>query len=125
MRLQQLILFISIFFFQKAYTQDTLYFRLSNPINTVKDLNGNYIRKCIKENDYYHVWDYNSTNVLVTESFYSDTNFTRKLFCHKYFNETKGFLEQSRCYQNGRLDGYFVSYNEHGDTTDYDIYQER
>jgi TonB family protein len=123
MRLQQSLIFITIFFFHKVYAQDTLYFKLSNPWNTVKDKNGKYIRKCIKENDYYHAWDYNSTNVLVTESFYSDTNFTRKLLCHKYFNETKGFLEQSRCYQNGRLDGYFVSYNERGDTTDYDIYK--
>jgi len=81
------------------------------------------LRKCVKENDYYHAWDYNSDNVLITESYYSDTNFTRKLFCHKYFNEKKGFLEQTRCYENGRLHGYFVDYNEQGDTTAYQVYK--
>ena len=105
-----------------AFASDTLYFRLSNPWNTVKSPTGNYLRKCVKENDYYHCWDYNTNNILVTESFYSDTNFTRKLFCHKYFNEAKGFLDQTRCYENGRLHGYFVGYNENGDTTSYQVY---
>jgi len=123
MRIQKLFVLLLIIVTQKAFTQDTLYFRLSNPWNTVKDPNGKYVRKCIKESDYYHVWDYNRKNILVTESFYLDTNFTRKLFCHKYFNETNGLLEQSRCYQNGRLHGYFVSYNAKGDTTDYDVYE--
>ncbi len=107
----------------KAFSTDTLFFRLSNPWNTVKASNGKYLRKCVKENDYFHVWDYNSKNLLVTESFYSDTNFTTKLFCHKYYNETKKYLEQTRCYAAGRLHGYFVSYDEKGDTTDYYIYE--
>ena len=77
---------------------------------------------CVKEADFYHTWDYNDKDILVTESFYSDTNFTRKLFCHKYFDETQGFLEQSRCYENGRLHGYFVVYNAKGDTIAYDVY---
>ena len=114
-----LILFISL----KVYSTDTLFFKLSNPWNTVKDPKGEYLRKCLKENNYLHVWDYNSKNVIVTESFYSDTNFTTKLFCHKYFNETKKYLEQTRCYDGGRLHGYFVLYDEKGDTTDYDIYE--
>jgi TonB family protein len=105
-----------------AIGNDTLYFQLSNPWNTVKSGTGKYLRKCVKENDYYHAWDYNSNSVLVTESFYSDTNFTRKLLCHKYFNEAKGILEQTRCYQNGRLNGYFVDYNSKGDTTAYQVY---
>jgi TonB family protein len=111
-----------IFTYAVAFGGDTLYFRLSNPWNTVKSPTGRYLRKCVKENDYYHCWDYNSKNVLITESFYSDTNFTRKLFCHKYYNETRGFLEQTRCYENGRLNGYFVDYNEKGDTTAYQVY---
>jgi TonB family protein len=67
------------------------------------------------------VWDFNQSNILVTESFYSDTTFKRKLFCHKYFNEKKGFLEQTRCYDNGQLNGYMVDYDEKGDTTSYSV----
>jgi len=122
MTLKPLFFFFALFICARVFSSDTLYFRLSNPWNTVKSPTGNYLRKCIIENDYCHCWDYNRNNILVTESFYSDTNFTRKLFCHKYFNETKGFLEQSRCYENGRLHGYFVDYNEKGDTTDYQVY---
>lgn len=81
------------------------------------------MRKCIKENDYYHCWGYNGRNILITESFYADTTFGRKLLCHKYFNETKGFLEQTRCYENGRLHGYFVDYNAKGDTIAYQVYE--
>ena len=104
-----------------SFAGDTLYFRLSNPWNTVKDPNGTYLRKCIKENDYYHVWDYNKNNILVTEGFYVDTAFKSKLFCHKYFNESKGYLEQTRCYDNGQLNGYMVDYNQKGDTVSYEI----
>lgn len=116
-------LFLStLFVCSTVLGSDTLYFRLSNPWNTVKSPTGNYLRKCVKENDYFHVWDYNSNNILVTESFFSDTTFTRKLLCHKYFNEKKGILEQTRCYQNGRLHGYFVDYSSRGDTTAYQVY---
>lgn len=107
-----------------VFATDTLYFRLSNPWNTVKDHKGTYLRKCVKEQDYFRVWDYDDKNILVTESVYSDTNFTRKLFCHKYFDEEKGYLSQTRCYEAGRLHGYFVSYDEKGDTTGYDIYEQ-
>jgi TonB family protein len=122
MTLKILFFLLTLIVSVTAFAGDTLYFRLSNPWNTVKSPTGKYLRKCVKENDYYHCWDYNTNNILVTESFYSDTNFTRKLFCHKYFNETKGFLEQTRCYENGRLNGYFVGYNEKGDTTSYQVY---
>ena len=105
-----------------CYSSDTLYFRLSNAVNTVKDSNGQYLRKCVKENDYYHTWDYNQLNILVVESFFTDTNFNRKLFCQKYFNERKGYYEGNRCYENGRLNGYAYSFNEKGDTTGYDLY---
>ncbi|MFC4231306.1 hypothetical protein ACFOW1_05355 [Parasediminibacterium paludis] len=71
---------------------DTLYFRLSNPWNTEKSIDGNYLRKCIKESDHFHTWDYNYKNILIAESFYTDTNFTTKVLCHKYFNEEKGVL---------------------------------
>jgi protein TonB len=110
--------------FAQAFGNDTLYFRLSNPWNTVKDPHGKYFRKCVQENDYYHVWDFNAANQLVTESYYADTNFTKKLFCHKYFNEADGLLEQTRCYKEGRLNGYLVDYDKKGDTTDYQIYQD-
>ncbi len=116
-------LFLALSFCVTAFGSDTLYFKLSNPWNTVKSPSGKYLRKCVKENNYYHCWDFNATNILVTESFYSDTNFTRKLFCHKYFNEQEGYLEQSRCYENGQLSGYFVDYNKNGDTTAYQVYK--
>lgn len=115
------LLFLIFFIHGAAFANDTLYFRLSNPWNTVKSSTGVYLRKCVKENDHFHCWDYNMNNILVTESFYTDTNFTLKLFCHKYFNEIKGFLEQTRCYLNGQLNGYRVIYNEKGDTIAYYI----
>ena len=122
MKLNKATFLFTVFISSSVLGSDTLFFRLSNPINTVKSPTGKYLRKCIKENDYYHAWDYNSKNILVAESFYSDTNFTRKLLCHKYFNEIKGYLEQTRCYENGRLNGYFVDYDEKGDTTAYQVY---
>lgn len=123
MALKTASFFLTLLISSTVLGSDTLYFRLSNPWNTVKSPTGKYLRKCIKENDYYHVWDYNSNNIMVTESFYSDTNFTKKLFCHKYFNETNGILQQSRCYENGRLHGYFVGYDSQGDTTSYQVYE--
>lgn len=101
---------------------DTLYIRLSNPWNTERSATGNYLRKCVKEKDYYHCWDYNQQNTLLIESFYTDTNFTTKLFCHKHYYESKGYLAQTRCYENGQLHGYFVDYNEKGDTTSWKLY---
>ena len=112
-----------LFIGASAFANDTLYFRLSNPWNTIKSPAGKYLRKCLKEGDYFHCWDYNGANILVTESYYADTTFVRKLLCHKYFNEAKGFLEQTRCYENGRLHGYFVDYNVKGDTTAYQVYE--
>jgi hypothetical protein len=103
---------------------DTLYFKLSNPWNTVKSPGGKYLRKAVSENEYWHTFDYNDQNMLIAESFYSDTNFTTKLFCHKYFNETKGYLEKTRCYENGRLHGFMVSYNANGDTISYQILEQ-
>ena len=123
MTLKTPIFFLLLFLGASALANDTLYFRLSNPWNTIKSPAGKYLRKCLKEGDYYHCWDYNGTNILVTESYYTDTTFVRKVLCHKYFNEAKGFLEQSRCYENGRLHGYFVDYNAKGDTTAYQVYE--
>lgn len=101
---------------------DTLYFRLSNPWNTAKSATGMYLRKCITEKDYFHCWDYDQKGALLVESFYTDTNFTTKLFCHKYYHESKGYLEQTRCYENGQLHGYFVNYDMKGDTTSWTLY---
>jgi len=51
---------ILLFLFRfSVLASDTLYFRLSNPWNTVKDPNGRYVRKCVIENGYCHIWDYN------------------------------------------------------------------
>ncbi len=123
MTVKTVVFLVTLFSCSTVFGSDTLFFRLSNPWNTVKSPSGKYLRKCIKENDYYHVWDYNSNNIMVTESYYSDTNFSKKLFCHKYYKETTGNLEQSRCYENGRLHGYFVGYNSMGDTTSYQVYE--
>jgi hypothetical protein len=110
------------FWHEQLGAQDTLYFKLSNPWNTVKNINGKYTRKCVQEKDYFHVWDYNEKKILVTESYYTDTNFTKKIFCHKYFNEDKSFLTQTRCYENFNLHGYSYTYNEKGDTTSATLY---
>ena len=118
-----MLLFTSVISFSNVFGNDTLYFRLSNPWNTVKDPNGEYLRKCVRENDFFHVWDFNKKNILVTESYYADTTFKKKLFCHKYFNERDGLLEQTRCYNDGRLNGYFVNYDKKGDTTDFQVYE--
>jgi len=80
MALKTASFFLTLLISSTVLGSDTLYFRLSNPWNTVKSPTGKYLRKCIKENDYYHVWDYNSNNIMVTESFYSDTNFTKNFF---------------------------------------------
>ena len=123
MKIKTPLLLLLLFISATAFANDTLYFRLSNPWNTVKSPTGKYLRKAIMEKEYYRCWDYNGNNILVTESFYSDTTFSRKLLCHKYFNETTGYLEQSRCYENGRLHGYFIAYNANGDTTAYQVYE--
>lgn len=107
-----------------SIANDTLYFRLSNPWNTVKSATGEYLRKCVKEKDYFHCWDYNQKNALLVESFYTDTNFTTKLYCHKYYYESKGYLAQTRCYESGKLHGYFVDYNEKGDTVSWKLYND-
>ena len=39
------IFFLMILSFSDVFGSDTLYFRLSNPWNTVKDPNGSYIRE--------------------------------------------------------------------------------
>ena len=119
---QQLLLILLFFMKIQAFGNDTLYVRLSNPWNTKRSPTGDYLRKCVKEQDYYHTWDYNRQDKLVVESFYTDTSFTRKLFCHKYFNKTGGYLEQTRCYENGQLNGYNVSYASNGDTVSYAVF---
>lgn len=122
MRLQKIVVIFLLFIFSKSYAQDTLYFHVSNTWYA-EDTNAKYLRKCVKENSYYHTWDYNSENRLVVEAFYSDTNFTTKLFCHKYYNELEGYLEQTKCYENGKLNGYSVGYNKNGDTLYYVIFK--
>lgn len=119
---QRLLLILLFFTSLQVFGSDTLYFRLSNPWNTQRSATGEYLRKCVKEQDYYHTWDYNRQNMLVVESFYADTTFTRKLFCHKYFNEIAGYLEQTRCYENGQLNGYNVNYSTKGDTVSYAVF---
>ena len=118
-----LILFCLAFLFSRA--SDTLYFRLSNPWNTVKDENGQYLRKAIHTKDSgWLTLDYNQANILVARSYYADTLFKTKLFCHFYYDETNGFLRVKNCYKNGQLDGLRVGFNEKGDTTFTETYNE-
>ena len=105
-----------LFCSSQLLAQDTLNFRLSNPWNTVKDPNGNYLRKAVLTDSGWLALDYNQKGILVTRSFYTDTNFNRKLHCHQYFNETKGYFEGLRCYVNGRLHGIRAGFGSKGDT---------
>jgi len=109
-----LLIILSAF---SSLAADTLYFRLSNPWNTVKDVNGKYLRKAVLTADSsWLTLDYNQSNILVARSYYADTNFKRKLFCHSYYDEEKGFLNQVKCYDNGQLHGLQIGYGPNGDT---------
>jgi hypothetical protein len=99
-----------------TFANDTLYFLLSNPWNTIKDAQGKYVRKAIQTDSGWLALDYNPSNILVCRSYYTDTNFKTKLHCHQYFNETAGYLEQTRCYERGSLNGPNVLFNAKGDT---------
>ena len=112
-----LTLVVLIVLYSPAHANDTLYFRISNPWNTVKDTQGKYLRKAIHTSDSgWLTLDYNAQHILVARSYYTDTIFKTKLYCHSYYNEAKGFLEHVRCYKNGQLDGISTGFNEKGDT---------
>ena len=111
------VFLLSILFSFSSLAGDTLYFRLSNPWNTVKDVNGKYLRKAVLTKDSsWLTLDYNQSNILVARSYYTDTTFKRKLFCHSYFDEEKGYLSQVRCYDNGQLHGLQTGFASNGDT---------
>jgi hypothetical protein len=99
-----------------SFARDTSYFRLSNPWNTVLDAQGKYLRKAVQTDSGWLTLDYNANKVLVCRSYYADTSFRTKLYCHQYFNETAGFLEETRCYENGSLNGPNMLFNAKGDT---------
>ncbi|HZF65730.1 MAG TPA: energy transducer TonB [Chitinophagaceae bacterium] len=107
-----------------AVSADTLFFEVENTGYKIGAAPGNYLRKCVREKDYLHTWDYNYRNVLVAEGYYSDTSFSTRLLCHKYYHETKGYLLQTRCYDQDVLHGPFITYNPDGDTTDVDLYEQ-
>ncbi|HYF31248.1 MAG TPA: energy transducer TonB [Chitinophagaceae bacterium] len=112
------ILFVVLLLFacDRIIAQDTLLFRLSNPWNTVKDPAGQFLRKAVLTDSGWLTLDYNSRNILVARSYYTDTNFRTKLHCHKYFHEQEGYFEEVRCYQNGQLNGTRAGFNKKGDT---------
>ncbi|WP_207493256.1 energy transducer TonB [Aridibaculum aurantiacum] len=124
MRAAFLLLCITAFFATSALASDTLFFRVSNPWNTVKDPAGKYLRKVLKTDTGYLSLDYNERNVLVVKGHYTDTLFTRKLHCHTYFNQDKGYKEEVRCYENGRLNGVKAGFNEKGDTLWSEVFVE-
>lgn len=83
----------------------------------MKDVNGKYLRKAVLTKDSsWLTLDYNQSNILIARSYYTDTNFRRKLFCHTYYHEEKGFLQQVKCYDDGKLHGLQVGYDQNGDT---------
>ena len=92
------------------------------PWNPEKSPKGEYLRKCVKEDNYFHTWDYNNKDMLVMEGYYSDTFFLRKLKCHKSYFEGNGYLSRIFCYENGRPHGYFVYFMPNGDTSSYEIF---
>lgn len=102
--------------FTKLHATDTLYFRLSNPWNTVKDINGKYVRKAVITDSGVLGLDYNLKGIIVVKGYYTDTNFNRKLYCHNYFNEAEGYREEIRCYENGQLNGIRAGFSAKGDT---------
>ncbi len=115
MRISLIIILITSSLASQA--QDTLYFKLSNPFNTVKDPNGKYIRKAIQTKDSaWLAYDYNWNNTLIVRGYYSDTNFKTKLFCHEIYNQAHGWREEIRCYKDGSLDGIRAGFNKSGDT---------
>lgn len=117
------LLILSLLTVVSSLANDTLYFRLSNFLTSEKSETGNFIRKCIKENDYYHCLDYSSKNRLLAEGYFTDTNFTTPVLCQKLFHQYDGWLTQSRCFKNGLPDGYDIRFTSHGDTLEYKIYE--
>lgn len=107
-----------------SFASDTLIFRMSSFRKSEKSPTGRYQRKCIKEKDYYHCFDYNKSNVLLAESYFTDTNFTTPLRCVKIYHEYEGYLYQSRCYENGKPHGYEVRYTPKGDTAEYRVFKQ-
>ena len=98
------------------YATDTLFFRLSNPRTTVRDLNGTYLRKAVVTDSGVLGLDYNAKGILVVRGYYTDTNFNRKLYCHHYFNEMEGYYSELICFENGKISGLSARFNAKGDT---------
>jgi hypothetical protein len=122
MTLKTPVFLLTFFICLISSANDTLYFRLLTPSNPEKSPTGEYLRKCVKEGNHFHTWDYNNHNILVMEGYYSDTLFLRKLLCHKFYDERNGILSQTRCYENGRPHGYFVYFDLKGDTSAFQVF---
>jgi protein TonB len=107
-----------------SFASDTLIFRMSSFGKSEKSPTGRYLRKCIKEKDVYHCFDYGKNNALVADGYFTDTNFTTPVRCVKIYHEYEGYLYQSRCYENGKPHGYEVGYNPKGDTIVYRVFDQ-
>ena len=107
-----LILFLFCVGYSFAHASDTLYFHLSNPYASTKDVAGKYLRKAIvtKDSGWFAI-DYNDSNKLVAQGHFTDTNFRTKIFAHHYFNSKKGFHSLIRTYANGKLDGLTAAFD--------------
>ena len=114
---RHLIISVAIFCITKtAVATDTVYMRVSNPWNTVKDMNGKFKRMVVINDSGCLVLDYNSKNFLITRGYYTDTTFSVKINKHLYFHELDYHLEEERNYKDGMLDGDRIGYDGRGDT---------
>ncbi|MBO9635365.1 MAG: energy transducer TonB [Chitinophagaceae bacterium] len=124
MKKQTFLLILSLLTIVSCIANDTLYIRLSDYRGNIRSKTGKYLRKCIREKGNYHCLDYSPRHILVSESYYSDTSFTKPMFCHRFYREQTGSIYQTFCYENGKLNGYAVRYNEKGDTARCQFYKD-
>jgi len=108
-----------------SLANDTLYFHLANPWQSVKAPNGKYLRKAILTKDSgWLALDYINGNELVARGHFSDTSFNKKLYCHYYYSNQGQRLEDIKCYKNGKLDGNSIQFYWNGDTILRETYRE-
>src|SRR6478736_7045753 len=84
----------------RLFANDTLVFRISNPRWPVKTPDGRYLRKVIQTSDSgFLALDYSGGN-LIASGYYSDTDFTIRIYCHYFYNADKGFRQEIKCYDS-------------------------
>lgn len=105
-----------------ALAADTLYMRVSNPWNSIRDTNGKFHRKVVINDSGCLALDFNSKKFLIARGYYSDTSFREKLYKHQYFHELDYHLDEVRNYKAGKLEGARIGFDGRGDTLFKEIY---